>query len=191
MSAAAVPESPPRLVEPLYLSAALVTLAVMVGVIVGGSTWALNFMHVLFGLLWTGIDLFMGFVIGPILRNIAFESRRAVALRLMPRTLFLMPALSIVTGTTGWFLAGRLGYLSPDYALHGWIVGALAILTVLTIQGLGILLPVNVRVFLELRKPAPDGAKIGHWMRRYVRTVSIQGLMQVAIVVVMARLRMG
>ena len=30
----------------------------------------LNFMHVFCGLLWTGINLFMGFVLGPKLRVI-------------------------------------------------------------------------------------------------------------------------
>jgi hypothetical protein len=37
--------------------------------------------------------------------------RREIIVRLVPRTLFLMPTLSIITGTTGWFLAKDLGLL--------------------------------------------------------------------------------
>ncbi len=33
----------------------------------------LNFVHVICGVLWTGIDLFMGFVIGPILRKVGMS----------------------------------------------------------------------------------------------------------------------
>ena len=57
----------------------------------------LNFVHVICGVLWTGIDLFMGFVIGPILRKVGLSVRREIIVRLVPRTLFLMPTLSIIT----------------------------------------------------------------------------------------------
>jgi hypothetical protein len=71
------------------------------------------------------------------------------------------------------------------------VVAALAIVTVLTVQGFGILLPTNIRVYLEMRKREPDFEKIGRWMRRYVFFVGIQGVMQVAIIVVMARFATG
>ena len=58
-------------------------------------------------------------------------------------------------------------------------------------QGLGILLPVNLLVYFELRKAAPDAARIGRLMGRYVRVVAIQGVMQVAMIVVMTRLATG
>ncbi len=37
----------------------------------------------------------------------------------------------------------------------------------------------------------PDGEKIGRWMKTYVRVVAVQGTMQVAIIVVMARFATG
>lgn len=141
--------------------------------------------------MWTGIDLFMGFVVGPILRAAPFEARRAVITRLTPTTLFLMPTLSISTGTSGWFLAGRLGFLDLPYPQFGWVLAALAIVTILTIQGLGYLLPTNLRVYLELRKARPDGAKISTMTSRYFYVVAFQGAMQVAIIVVMARFATG
>jgi hypothetical protein len=42
-----------------------------------------------------------------------------------------------------------------------------------------------------VRKPQPDGARIGRLMRWYVYVVAFQGAMQVAIIVVMARFVTG
>lgn len=165
--------------------------AVVAAAVVIGNLWFLNFIHVLAGGLWTGIDLFMGFVVGPILRAAPFEARRAVITRLTPKTLFIMPTLSIMTGTSGWFLAAQLGFLGVGYPQFWWIAAALVIVTILTVQGLGYLLPTNLRVYLELRKANPDGAKISALMSRYFYAVAFQGVMQVAIIVVMARFATG
>ena len=77
-----------------YLGYAVVALGVMTVAIVSHDHWFLNFVHVICGVLWTGIDLFMGFVIGPILRKVGLSVRREIIVRLVPRTLFLMPTLS-------------------------------------------------------------------------------------------------
>jgi hypothetical protein len=166
-------------------------LLAMVAAIASGIHWFLNFVHVVSGVLWTGIDLFMGFVIGPIMRTMPFAARRALIARLMPRMLFIMPTLSTVTGTAGWFLARQSGYLDLDYPEFWWVIAALAILAILTVQGLFILLPTNLLVYFEVRKPQPDGARIGRLMRWYVYVVAFQGAMQVAIIVVMARFVTG
>ena len=166
-------------------------LALMVVVIRLDDRFILNFMHVMSGVLWTGIDLFMGFFVGPALRSAPFEARRAVTMRLAPRTLFLMPTLAIITGTTGWFHAKQLGFLETPWPQYGWVLAALIIITILTVQGLGLLLPTNLRVYLELRKPAPDRERIGRLLKSYVYLVGFQGLMQVAMIVVMAKFVTG
>ena len=170
---------------------AALALVVMVGVIAIDVPWALNFVHVMAGVMWTGIDLFMGFVIGPIMRRLPLPARRAMICRLMPRMLFLMPTLAIITGTAGWFHARELGFLELDYPAFWWVIASLVIVAILTVQGLGVLLPTNLLVYFELRKPRPDGAHIGRLMRRYVAAVAFQGVMQVAIIVVMARFVTG
>jgi hypothetical protein len=166
-------------------------LLVLAAAVAGKSLWFLNFVHVLAGLLWTGIDLFMGFVIGPILRQVPVHARRPFIFRLMPKMLFLMPTLAIITGTSGYTLAGRIGYLDLPYPTFGWVVGALTILGFLTVQGVGFLLPINLRIYWELRKPDPDGAWIGRWMRIFYRGVALQGVLQIAIIVIMARFVSG
>lgn len=186
--------APPRTATPLrawYLVAAAAAFAVMTAAILSPSLWFLDFVHVMTGALWTGIDLFMGFVVGPVLRHVSFETRRAIIGGLIPRTLILMPTLSIITSTAGWFLAVRMGFLDVSYPEFWWVIAALAIVTVLTVQGLGYLLPTNLRLYFEVQKPQPDGQKIARWMKTYVRVVAVQGTMQVAIIVVMARFTTG
>lgn len=183
--------APASLVRPSQLVAAAVALIVMVAVILIENVWLLNFLHVMSGVLWTGIDLFLGFIMGPILRRLPLDAKRRVLTALVPRTLILMPVLSILTATTGWFLAQQLGFLDLSYPEYTWIVASLVIVTLLSIQGLGVLLPTNVRMFFEVQRPQIDDEKVGRWMRRYVRVVASQGVLQVAIIVVMARLATG
>jgi hypothetical protein len=177
--------------RPWYVVAAGVALAVMIAAIFSSSLWFLNFVHVMTGTLWTGIDLFMGFVVGPVMRRVSLETRRNMIAGIIPRTLVLMPTLSIVTSTAGWFLAVRLGFLDLSYPQFWWVIAALVIVTVLAVQGLGYLLPTNLRLYFEIQKPAPDHAKLGRWMRTYVRVVAVQGCMQIAIIAVMARFATG
>ena len=174
-----------------YLPWALAAIAAMIVVIVAGNIWLLDFVHVFSSLLWTGVDLFMGFALGPILRRVDLSVRREIVMRLTPRTLFLMPTVSIISGTTGWFLAVALGYTALDWPAYGWVAAALILVTLMTIQGLGFLTPVNVYVCLQLQKREPDMSKISVWMRWYFYAVALQGLMQVAIIVVMTRFRAG
>lgn len=174
-----------------YLWASLLAIALMIAVIVIDNLWLLNSVHVFSSLLWTGIDLFMGFVLGPILKRVDLPVRREIVRRLTPRTLFLMPTVSIISGTTGWFLAVALGYTSFDWPAYGWVAAALGLVTLMTILGLGFLTPVNVLVCLELQKGEPDLKRIGAWMQRYFYAVAMQGIMQIAILVVMTRFRTG
>ncbi len=172
-----------------YIAAAAVALAAMLVAILGSSLWLLDFVHVMSGALWTGIDLFMGFVVGPVLRKVSLDTRRAMIAGIIPRTLILM--LSAITSTSGWFLAARMGLLDLGYPQFWWVIAALLIVSVLAVQGLGYLLPMNLKLYFEIQKVAPDPAKLGRWMRTYVRVVAVQGVMQVAIIVAMARLATG
>jgi hypothetical protein len=171
-----------------YVAAAFV---VMLAAIISRNLWFLNFVHVFTSLVWTGIDLFMGFVLGPILRRQSISVRREIARQLTPRTLFLMPTISIIAGTTGWFLAMQLGYTALPWPEFGWVAAALFLVSVMTLQGMGFITPVNILVCLELQKSAPDFGKIGRWMRLYFYAVAAQGAMQIVMVVIMTRFRAG
>jgi hypothetical protein len=174
-----------------YLWYVALALVVMVAAILSRDHWFLNFVHVFCGLLWTGIDLFMGFLLGPILRKVDMATRRAIALQLTPRTLFLMPTLAAITGTTGWYLAEQLGYLALPWPTFGWVAAALTLITLLSLQGFVLLLPSNLRVCLELQRPNPDLHKISRLLRFYVVMTATQGAMQVLMIVIMARFVSG
>ena len=154
---------PARVAAPLrpwYIAAAAAALAAMIAAILSPSLWVLDFVHVMTGALWTGIDLFMGFVIGPVLRRVSLDTRRAMIAGIIPRTLILMPTLSAITSTAGWFLAVRLGYLDLGYPQFWWVIAALGIVSALTVQGLGILLPMNLKLYFEIMKGTPDHDKL-------------------------------
>lgn len=174
-----------------YLWYSAAAIVVMIAVIMSHNRWYMNFMHVFAGVLWTGIDLFMGFIVGPVLRQVPIAARREVLLRLVPRTLFLMPTLAILTGTTGWYLAVDLGYMDVQWPEFAWVAAALALLTFLTIQGTGYLLPTNLRVCFELARPNPDVERIGRLMKSFFFVVAMQGAMQVMMIVIMARFVTG
>jgi uncharacterized membrane protein len=184
-------EAPPSVIRWPYLGYALIAIGVMIAAIASHDRWFLNFVHVICGVMWTGIDLFMGFIVGPILKRIDITARREVIVRLVPKTLFLMPTLAIITGTSGWYLAKNLGYLDLAWPEFGWVAAALTLVTLMTIQGTGYLLPMNLRVCLELRKPNPDTDKISRMMRSFFFAVACQGTMQVLTIVIMARFVSG
>ncbi len=183
--------APGPLIRWHYLGYVVLALALMTVAIASHDHWFLNFVHVICGVLWTGIDLFMGFVIGPILRKVGMSVRREIIVRLVPRTLFLMPTLSIITGTTGWFLAGDVGLLDVPWPQFGWVAAALVLVVLMTIQGIGYLLPTNLRVCIQLRQPDTDFVKVSRMMRNFFFAVGMQGTMQELTIVIMARFVTG
>jgi uncharacterized membrane protein len=181
----------PGLIRWHYLIWVAAAFAVLAAAILSGSLFFLNFVHVMCGVMWTGIDVFFGFVLGPSLRQVELPARRAVSMKLLPRMMFLMPTLSIITGTAGYFLAKNMGFLQVSYPDKLWVDAALIIIAILTVQGLGLLLPINLLTVLELRKERPDLDKLARRMKIYVRQTALQGALQIAIIVVMARFATG
>ena len=183
------PAAPPLQIVPLagipFVVAALVGLVVALAI---NKLWALDFFHVVSGALWTGIDLFLGFIIGPVLGRMSIPSRVEFSRRFMPKMVLLMPTLVITTMAAGWQLARHVGNLSATYPEHGWIVASFVVVGVMAIVALGILEPANLAVLFELRKPVPNGALIGKLMRRFIYTAGVTGAMQVATLVIMTKL---
>ncbi|HEY5207914.1 MAG TPA: hypothetical protein VIJ42_00555 [Stellaceae bacterium] len=192
MTAIAAPlAAPPKLIRLHYLAYVAIAVVVAAAAIVSRNIWFLNWVHVMCGALWTGIDLFMGFVLGPILKMLDVSLRKEVLLRLTPRTLFLMPTLGIITGTAGWFLAVDLGFTALPWPQVAWVYAALTLNVLMSLQGLLYLMPTNLRVCFELQKPHPDGARIGRMMSKYFIATAAQGTMQMAILVIMAKFVTG
>jgi hypothetical protein len=167
-----------------------IVAVVLVGLVVAvasNTLWSLDFFHVVAGGLWTGIDLFLGFVIGPILGRLSIPARVEFTARFMPKMVLIMPTLVICTLTAGWQLARYDGTLLASYSHHGWIVASFIVVGVMAVVALGLLEPANIAVLFELKKPQPNPAVIGRLMRRFIFTAGITGAMQVATLVIMTR----
>ncbi len=168
-----------------------IVVAIITGLIVaiaGNWLWALDFFHVVGGGLWTGIDLFVGFVIGPILGGLSLGARREFSIRFMPKMLLIMPTLVTMTLASGWQLARHVGNLSPSYAHHSWLVASYIVVGVMAVIAIGVLEPANLAVLFEMKKPHPNGERIAQLMRRFIYTAGITGAMQVATLVIMTRI---
>ncbi len=153
-----------------------------------GSLVLLDWVHVLSGGTWTGIDIFMGFVLSYVLRYSSPMARAEVARRLTPITMFFIPSISSTAITAGYFLASRLGVFSLTSPL---IDAAGVIIVVLLIQGLGIFLPNSIRVLLEFGKPSPDLNRVSRLMMLNFKLSGVQAILQIALIFVMASLAMA
>ena len=190
--AAAAPPKPPATIVPVAgIPIVAVVLGALIAAIISNKLWALDFFHVVGGALWTGVDLFVGLIIGPILRRMSVQARVEFSTRFMPKMLLLMPTLVIVTLTAGFQLARLTGNLSTAAPLHGWVVASFVVVGLLSVVAIGILEPANLAVLFELRKPKPDGELIGRLMRLFVMTAGIIGAGQVATLVIMTKLASG
>ena len=175
-----------QMANPIFVVLAVfIPIGALVYAINFGPLVTLNYVHIMTGALWTGIDLFMGLVLGPIMGGLKPKEKAAVFKRLIPRMTFLMPVLAGVTATTGFYLAGRMGYplSSPK------IIAALTITALLTIQGFGILLPNEIRIFQQILSEKPDVDKIAKLGMLNAKLGGIQGLFQIAITFIMAMIR--
>lgn len=163
----------------------VVPVAALILILLAGNRILLDYYHVLFGAMWTGIDIFMGLVIGRILPKLSVSARVEIIRRMVPYMLFLMPTLSAVTITAGYYLATTEGIFNVTYPVF---IAAGVLVAALIIQGLGIFLPNEVRIFLELRKETPDAGKITRLGLINFRLSGLQAAFQVAIIFVMANI---
>jgi hypothetical protein len=187
-SSPAAPPVPSFQIVPVRgLPIVAVVLAGLVTVIATNTLWGIDFFHVVGGGLWTALDLFLGFVIGPILRRLSMPARIELTTRLMPKMILIMPTLVVCTLAAGWQLARHLGDLASSYPEHGWLVAAFFVVAIMSVIALGFLEPANVAVLFELRKARPNGAVIARLMRRFIVTAGVTGALQVATLVIMTR----
>ena len=182
------PRPPRTIVSVRALFFVVPSLIFMITAVVGGWLWALEFGHVAYGGAWTVFDLFLGFVLGPMMGRMPVRARLELTTRLMPQIMLILPTLVIVTLVCGFQLALQLGTIYEPYIDHNWVLASFAIVGVMNIVALGVNAPTNLAVLFELRKPNPDLERIGRLMKRFIYSAAILGLMQLATLIIMARL---
>jgi hypothetical protein len=175
--------------------AGLPIVAVVIGLLVAAiavnELWPLAFLHFVGGASWTIIDLFLGFVLGPILGSLSIPARIEFTTKLMPKMVLLMPTVVTVTLAAGWQLGVHLGTVQSNYYHHSWVVASYIVVGVMAVIALGLLEPANIAVLTELKKPTPNPQVIERLMKRFIYTAGATGLMQIATLVIMAKLTVG
>jgi hypothetical protein len=199
--AAAAPEPAPapgafaipdfEIVPRLGLIPVAIVFAGLVVAIAVNELWPLEFFHVVFGASWTIIDLFLGFVLGPILGRLSIPARIEMTTRLMPKMVLIMPTVVTATLAGGWQLGHLLGTVDSGYMNHGWIVASYIVVGCMAVIALGLLEPANIAVLFELKKPRPDVTVIERLMKRFIYTAGILGGLQIATLVIMTKIASG
>jgi hypothetical protein len=164
-----------------------VAVAFVAASVIGNWQWGLIFCHVVGGGLWTAIDLFVGFVIGPILGRLSIPARAEFSARFMPKMVIIMPTVVMMTLATGFQVARLLGNLATTSPNHPWLIVSFCVVGVMAVVALGILEPANIAVLFEMNKPVPNGERIGRLMKRFIYTSGITGVMQIATLIIMTR----
>jgi hypothetical protein len=170
----------------------LIIIAPIIGLLIAAiavnKLWPLTFFHVAGGAAWTIIDLFLGFILGPILGRLSIPARIEMTTKLMPKILLIMPAVVTMTLAAGWQLATKMGTNLTSFPQHGWIVASFIVVGVMSVIALGLLEPANIAVLVELKKPRPNPAVIERLMKRFMYSAGILGAMQIATLVIMTKL---
>jgi hypothetical protein len=186
----AIQQQPPRISIRSNLWVVIPVGALIVAVL-SVNLLLLNYVHVFTAVLWTGTDIFMALLLGPVLRNVSLSTRKEVISWLMPKMVSYMPTVAAITTTAGYFLASEMGLITLNPPVVYWISAVLVIVSMMFILGLGILLPTNLRIYFEMRKSEPEMSKIQKLMKRYVKVVAIQAAMQFVIIFIMAEFATG
>jgi hypothetical protein len=168
-----------------------VIFVALVVVIATNKLWPVTFLHVAGGAAWTTLDLFLGFVLGPIIGRMSVPARVEFTTRLMPKMVLIMPTVVAVTLAAGWQLANLTRTLQSGNPLHGWVVASFIVVGVLAVVALGLLEPANIAVLVELKKPHPNPAVIEGLMKRFIYAAGVLGAMQVATLLIMTKLSSG
>ncbi|WP_425433299.1 hypothetical protein [Haloarcula rubra] len=203
-----------------------------------------TYVHVMAGVLWTGTDIFIGAILGPVVGSLDEQQSAAVFEKLTPKTAFFLPSMAFLTIASGLALALRLGvFTNPDpwlalftaanlipvllllgWRLNAWsdwrwrlpfavatvgslawvattvgqfrmtepaIAVALVLVTVLSVQGFGFLMPGEIRIYREMTSAAPDAGIISAIGRQNAMLGGVQGLVQLLLIADMVYLRYG
>jgi hypothetical protein len=169
----------------------VVAFGLLIAAIASDELWPIMFLHVAAGAAWTILDLFVGLVLGPILGRLSIPARIELTTKLMPKMLVILPTIVTITLAAGWQLGVLLGTVQSGHPDHAWVVASFIVVGIMAVIALGLLEPANVAVLIELKKPRPNPEVIQRLMKRFIYTAGITGVMQIATLVIMTRLRTG
>ncbi|MCW6158121.1 MAG: hypothetical protein LVQ63_01375 [Thermoplasmatales archaeon] len=141
----------------------------------------LDYDHVLLGAIWTGIDVFFGLIFRFVFKEVSRETRQTVAKRMLPATLFFLPAASILTPLVGYYLANIEGL----WVTGNNIVNAVAVIAiVLAVTGYVTIFYPSILIAIE--KESCDDGILKRRLSWICNGALAQAILQIGLISLMA-----
>lgn len=148
-----------------------------------GSMLVLDYIHVLIGAIWTGVDVFLGLLFTNVIKTISLETRKNIGIRMIPMTLFFIPSASIITPLAGYVLAVREGIFSFTSPLF---IAIIIVGVILVSIGFLTIVPYSYGIAREASRRDFDLERISRNMRIVSLGSMLQLVFQVIIISFMA-----
>ncbi len=144
----------------------------------------LDYIHVLLGALWTGVDVFLGLIFLIVLSGMENDIKSDIAFKLIPMTLFFVPTVSILTPLLGFILSLRENIFTLNYIFILIIIISI-ILVLLTFL---IIVPASYKIYSGFKNNNANESSNGNSLMLIAKTATVQMVLQVAIISLMAYL---
>ena len=160
----------------------IVPPVLLIIILLAHNFYSLEYFHVVAGSMWTGMDLILGIFFFYVMRGLDNFEKTRISMRLTPTMLYFMPAISASTITAGIYtaMALHIPFSSP------YIIAALVISAILFIEGIGIFLPNELRVYNEILHGAKNTEKIVRLTMLNLKLSLVQVIFQITIILIMA-----
>ncbi len=171
--------------KPVYRAGAItviVPVAAFLGIIASGSMLLLDYIHVLLGAIWTGVDVFFGLIFFFVIATLDTDTKAAISVRLLPMSLFFVPTASVLTPLAGYILAVRTGIFS----LNTVFVAAIVIGSLLVGVGIFTIVLTAAMTLREASKKEPDTGNMSRLLMIGSHGALVQLTLQIAIISIMA-----
>jgi hypothetical protein len=150
---------------------------------ISGSLLFMDYVHVLLGAIWTGVDVFYGLIFYFVISSLDDKTRANIAERLIPMSLFFIPAVSILTPLAGYVLAVKENIWNPYDPVFS---AALIIGGVLVAVGFLTIVPASALVMKEMKKESSNYERSSRLLMLGSHGALVQLALQIAMISVMA-----
>lgn len=144
----------------------------------------LDYVHVLFGAIWTGSDIFLGMIFLIVLSGMENRIRSDIAKRLLPMTLFFIPAMTILTPLLGYALSLR----ESIFTLNILFTAIISISVILGLITFIVMVPSSYKIYNAFKRDKVDVDRNGTLLMRIAKMATIQMILQIVIISLMAYL---
>ncbi len=142
----------------------------------------LDYVHVLFGALWTGVDVFLGFIFFIVLSGMEDKLKSDIAFRLIPMLLYFIPAISVLTPLLGFALALR----ENIFTLNFIFIAIITISIVLGLVSFVVIVPAMYKIYKGFKNNSVNENRNGKFLMRVTKAATLQMVLQIIIISLMA-----